>query len=89
MQEKYQNLKIAQRWVLISSLAYVFLAMLKLVVGQMSHSATLLADASNNLTDILSSMAIIYDFISHAVHQMSITSTDIGKLKQLRLLQLL
>ncbi|MCI1699306.1 cation diffusion facilitator family transporter [Liquorilactobacillus nagelii] len=60
MQEKYQNLKIAQRWVLISSLAYVFLAMLKLVVGQMSHSATLLADASNNLTDILSSMAIIY-----------------------------
>ncbi|KRL04731.1 cation diffusion facilitator family transporter [Liquorilactobacillus oeni] len=59
MQERYQNLKIAQRGVLLNITAYIVLTLLKLVVGQLSHSATLLADGSNNLTDIFSSCAIM------------------------------
>lgn len=59
MQERYQNLKIAQRGVLLNISAYIVLTLLKLVVGQLSHSATLIADGSNNLTDVFSSCAIM------------------------------
>lgn len=60
MQERYQNLRIAEKGVILSMLAYIFLAALKVIVGQLADSATLIADGANNITDILSSLAIIY-----------------------------
>jgi cation diffusion facilitator family transporter len=60
MNNRYQNLKIAQHAVTLSMLVYIFLAVLKVVIGQFGNSSTLVADGANNITDILSSIAIIY-----------------------------
>ncbi|KRL03220.1 cation diffusion facilitator family transporter [Liquorilactobacillus capillatus] len=59
MQQRYYNLKIAQKGVLISLAAYITLALLKIIIGRLSHSETLLADGSGNVTDIFSSCAIM------------------------------
>ncbi|GAJ25244.1 cobalt-zinc-cadmium resistance protein [Liquorilactobacillus sucicola DSM 21376 = JCM 15457] len=59
MQQRYQNLKIAQRGVIVSLAAYITLSLLKIIIGQISHSEALLADGSGNVTDIFSSCAIM------------------------------
>ncbi|MBZ2404615.1 cation diffusion facilitator family transporter [Liquorilactobacillus hordei] len=59
MQQRYKNLKIAQKGVLISLCAYIILSLLKVIIGQLSHSETLLADGFNNSTDIFSSCAVM------------------------------
>jgi len=48
MEEKYNNLKIAERGARISILAYIVLAALKLGVGYLASSKALIADGLNN-----------------------------------------
>ncbi|WP_298836938.1 cation diffusion facilitator family transporter [Clostridium sp.] len=59
MEEKYNNLKIAERGARISIIAYIFLAALKLGIGYLSNSKGLAADGLNNTTDIVSSLAVL------------------------------
>jgi len=59
MEEKYNNLKIAERGARISILAYIVLAALKLGIGYLSNSKGLTADGLNNTTDIVSSLAVL------------------------------
>ncbi|MEK3886132.1 cation diffusion facilitator family transporter [Bacillus sp. FSL K6-3431] len=58
-QQKYANLKLAERGAIISIIAYLFLASLKLIIGLMSNSAALKADGLNNTTDIIASIALL------------------------------
>lgn len=57
--QKYNNLKLGERGAIISIIAYVFLSIIKLVVGYMSDSAALRADGLNNTTDIVASIAVL------------------------------
>ncbi|MBU3099549.1 MULTISPECIES: cation diffusion facilitator family transporter [Clostridium] len=59
MEEKYNNLKIAERGARISILAYIVLSALKLGIGYLSSSKGLTADGLNNTTDIVSSLAVL------------------------------
>ena len=59
MEEKYNNLKIAERGARISILAYIVLAALKLGVGYLASSKALIADGLNNTTDIVASLAVL------------------------------
>nr|WP_205185990.1 cation diffusion facilitator family transporter [Metabacillus iocasae] len=51
--------KLAQKGAWISIITYVFLSMCKLTIGSIAHSAALRADGFNNLTDIISSVAVL------------------------------
>lgn len=53
------NLKLAERGVWVSIAAYIFLSLLQLGVAQITHSASLLANGFNNVTDILGNIAIV------------------------------
>ncbi|WP_243293063.1 cation diffusion facilitator family transporter [Bacillus sp. FJAT-47783] len=57
--EKYNDLKLGERGPIISIIAYICLAILKLVIGYMSDSAALKADGLNNTTDIIASIAVL------------------------------
>ena len=57
--ERYGNLKIAERGAKLSIIAYLFLSALKLGVGYWSGSKALLADGLNNSTDIVASLAVL------------------------------
>lgn len=59
MEDKYKNLKLAEKGVRISIIAYVVLAVLKIVVGYLSNSNALKADGFNNTTDIIGSLAVL------------------------------
>ncbi|MCB2357451.1 cation diffusion facilitator family transporter [Clostridium estertheticum] len=59
MEEKYNNLKIAERGARISIIAYIVLSALKLGIGYLSSSKGLTADGLNNTTDIISSLAVL------------------------------
>jgi len=59
MEQKYNNLKIAERGARISILAYIVLAALKLGVGYLASSKALTADGLNNTTDIVASIAVL------------------------------
>ncbi|MFW3591697.1 cation diffusion facilitator family transporter [Staphylococcus caprae] len=54
-----ENLKIAQRGAYLSLVVYIILSITKYVVGYMYNSAAVRADALNNMTDILVSIAVI------------------------------
>lgn len=58
-QQKYDNLKLAERGAIIGIIAYLFLAILKLLIGIFSHSEALKADGFNNSTDIVASIALL------------------------------
>ncbi|CAM3984428.1 cation diffusion facilitator family transporter [Lederbergia lenta] len=58
-QQKYANLKLAERGAIIGIIAYLFLAFLKLFIGVISHSEALKADGFNNTTDIVASIALL------------------------------
>ncbi|WLV23716.1 cation diffusion facilitator family transporter [Aciduricibacillus chroicocephali] len=58
-EEKYRNLKMGERGAVISIVAYIFLSILKLVIGYTSNSAALRADGLNNTTDIIASIAVL------------------------------
>lgn len=53
------SLKLAERGVWVSIGAYIFLSLLQLGVAQFTHSASLLANGFNNVTDILGNIAIV------------------------------
>lgn len=59
MEERYQELKAAEKGAIISILAYIVLSVLKLVVGSWAQSEALRADGLNNFTDIIASVAIL------------------------------
>lgn len=59
MEEKYSNLKLAERGARVSIIAYIALSFLKLGVGYLSKSKALAADGLNNTTDIAASFAVL------------------------------
>lgn len=59
MEEKYANLKLAERGATISIIAYIALSAIKLSVGYFSGSKALFADGLNNSTDIFASIAVL------------------------------
>lgn len=59
MEERYQELKAAERGAIVSIISYIFLAIVKLAIGMWARSDALTADGWNNFTDILASVAIL------------------------------
>ncbi|QKS72512.1 cation transporter [Paenalkalicoccus suaedae] len=59
MEEKYSNLKQSERGAIISLLAYLLLASLKVTIGIYAGSIALRADGFNNVTDIVVSIAVL------------------------------
>ena len=57
--QKYNDLKLGERGAILSIIAYIFLSIIKLVVGYLSDSAALKADGLNNTTDIIASIAVL------------------------------
>ncbi|WP_458414463.1 cation diffusion facilitator family transporter [Schinkia sp. CFF1] len=58
-EQRYNDLKLGERGAIISIIAYIILAGLKLLIGFMTHSEALKADGFNNSTDIISSIAVL------------------------------
>lgn len=58
-EKRYQDLKMGERGAVISIIAYIILAILKLVVANFSGSEALKADGLNNATDIIASIAVL------------------------------
>ncbi|WPC39867.1 cation diffusion facilitator family transporter [Clostridium sp. JS66] len=59
MEEKYNELKLAERGARISIMAYIALSLLKLSIGYIYNSKALMADGLNNTTDIMASLAVL------------------------------
>lgn len=59
MKPQAQNLKLAERGAIVSIIAYIVLSGAKLAAGSLFHSDALVADAFNNLSDIISNVAIL------------------------------
>ncbi|OAS89468.1 MULTISPECIES: cation diffusion facilitator family transporter [Metabacillus] len=58
-EQKYNDLKLGERGVMISIIAYICLSSLKLIVGYSANSEALKADGLNNATDIIASVAVL------------------------------
>ncbi|GER67498.1 transporter [Weizmannia acidilactici] len=58
-EEKYHNLKLGEYGIMISMTAYLSLSALKLLIAYHTDSSALKADGLNNITDILSSIAVL------------------------------
>ena len=54
-----ENLKLAQRGAFLSLVIYIILSIAKYMTGYVYDSAAVRADALNNMTDILVSVAVI------------------------------
>lgn len=54
-----QNLKLARRGPIVSIAVYLVLAVAKLVMGRLIHSAALIADGFNNASDIVANVTIL------------------------------
>lgn len=59
MDERFNNLKLAERGARISILAYIVLSLVKVGIGYISGSEALSADGINNTTDIIASVAVL------------------------------
>lgn len=59
MEKRYEELKTAEKGAIRSIIAYIFLSILKITVGTLFLSASLRADGFNNLTDVVSSVAVL------------------------------
>ncbi|MBC2283368.1 cation diffusion facilitator family transporter [Listeria booriae] len=57
--ENYDDLRKGERGAWLSIIAYIFLAVLKIVVGIVGNSDALQADGLNNTTDIVASVALL------------------------------
>ncbi|MFK2825702.1 cation diffusion facilitator family transporter [Bacillus sp. B190/17] len=57
--DTYKELKQGEKGAWLSIAAYIFLALLKLIVGYIGHSKALQADGLNNSTDVAASIAIL------------------------------
>lgn len=53
MLENYSDIKQSEKGAWLSLLAYIFLSVIKLLIGSASGSQALLADGLNNSTDSL------------------------------------
>ena len=53
------NLKLAERGAIVSIVAYLLLSCAKLATGHLLHSSSLVADGFNNLSDIISNVALL------------------------------
>lgn len=58
-QQKYKELKLGERGIILSIIAYIFLSALKLVIAYSANSEALKADGLNNFTDIIASIAVL------------------------------
>lgn len=58
-EQKYTNLKLGERGAIVSIIAYIFLSIIKLLIGYISNSDALQADGFNNTTDIIGSLAVL------------------------------
>lgn len=56
---RYEELKTAEKGAMLSIAAYIFLSVFKLGVGEFANSQSLIADAYNNITDILGNVAVL------------------------------
>ena len=56
---KNNDLKLGERGVMLSIIAYIALSIIKLTVGYISDSSALRADGLNSTTDIIASLAIL------------------------------
>jgi cation diffusion facilitator family transporter len=59
MEERINNLKLAEKSARISIIAYIILSIVKLTIGYFAQSKALSADGLNNTTDILASIAVL------------------------------
>jgi cation diffusion facilitator family transporter len=59
MENRYNNLKLAERGARVSIIAYIVLSLLKLGIGYLAQSKALSADGLNNTTDIIASIAVL------------------------------
>lgn len=59
MENQTQNLKIAERGAILSISAYILLSGFKLAAGNIFHSDALVADAFNNLSDIVGNVTVL------------------------------
>lgn len=59
MNKASNNLKLAERGAIISILAYLLLSTTKLATGHILNSSSLVADGFNNLSDIISNVALL------------------------------
>lgn len=59
MEQKYRDLKLGERGVYLSIIAYLFLSIVKLAMGHLTDSEALQADGLNNTTDIIASIAVL------------------------------
>lgn len=57
--DRYQELKQAEKGAIISIVAYLFISILKLTVGNWAGSEALRADGLNNATDIIASISVL------------------------------
>jgi len=56
--DRQQDLKKAETGAILSIIAYIFVTVLKLVVGNLANSNALIADGLNNSTDIIASLVV-------------------------------
>lgn len=59
MEQRFLDLKIAEKGARVSIAAYIILSLVKLSVGYFAGSKALIADGLNNTTDILASVAVL------------------------------
>lgn len=59
MNQQITNLKLAEKGALLSIAAYILLSGSKLAAGHLFHSNALIADAFNNLSDIIGNVAVL------------------------------
>ena len=59
MDKPNSNLKLAERGAIVSIIAYLLLSCAKLATGHLLHSSSLVADGFNNLSDIISNVALL------------------------------
>lgn len=57
--ENYDDLRRGERGAWLSIITYIFLAVLKIVIGTLGNSDALQADGLNNTTDIVASVALL------------------------------
>ncbi|TLG80251.1 cation diffusion facilitator family transporter [Vagococcus zengguangii] len=59
IKERENQLKMAERGAIVSIIAYIIVALCKLVIGNLTHSKALFADGLNNATDIIASITVL------------------------------
>lgn len=56
---RYEELRTAEKGAMLSIIAYIFLSIIKLAIGEFANSQSLIADGFNNITDILGNVTVL------------------------------